>query len=120
VAAPRPAAISPGSRSTLPPTNNAAGSPLRSTSAMAATVSVDTAWRGADGRGATGSPASSHETSAGRMSVATWPGARIAAAMASAASALISAGSADVRTQPDGLRATVSMSESSGASYCRW
>ena len=42
------------------------------------------------------------------------------AATASAASWATASGVAEVRSHPDTLRATVSMSESSGASYCLW
>ncbi len=76
------------------------------------------AGAGAGSRAGTtaGSPPSDQETSAGRMRVATWPGGPVAAVTASAASAPTSAVLAEVRTQPETLRATVSMSDCSWAS----
>ena len=72
------------------------------------------------GGGPAGSAPSPQETSAGRISVATWPGGPLAAATASTASRASSAGLADVLTQGEQLRATVSMSYCSCSSYCRW
>ena len=60
------------------------------------------------------------DTSAGTISVATWPGGPMAAAMASTASRGKSSVVLDVRTQADTLRATVSMSDCSGVSYWVW
>ena len=54
------------------------------------------------------------------MSVATWPGGPNAAATVSAASLPTSSVFADQRMKRDTLRATVSMSDSSCASYCLW
>ena len=54
------------------------------------------------------------------MSVATCPGGPVAAAMASAASRPRSSERCDVRTHEETLRATVSMSDCSCASYFVW
>ena len=61
---------------------------------------------------------SSHDTSAGRTSVATLLGGPRAASTAATASAATSSGRALERYQPDIGRARLSMSLSSGASYC--
>jgi hypothetical protein len=60
--------------------------PERMACAMAATVVVVPAAGAGRGGGGQGTPPSPHDTSAGRISVATWPGRPRAAAMASAAS----------------------------------
>ena len=112
----RLAATSPGSRSATPPSNSTLGSPDRSAFAAATTASSGIAGRDVGGLGRAGSAPSSHETSAGRMSVATWPGGPTAAVTASTASVATSAGVDDERTQLDTLRATVSMSDARGAS----
>ena len=65
-------------------------------------------------------PRSDHDTSAGRIKVATEPGGPTAADSAASASSLRSAVDSDVRTNDDTLRATVSMSDWSCASYRRW
>ncbi len=70
--------------------------------------------------GAAGTPPSLHDTSAGRISVATWPGGPIAAATACAASSPSFSVEPDVRTQVETLRATVSMSDCNCASYLTW
>ena len=70
--------------------------------------------------GATGAAPSLHDTSAGRMRVATWPGGPMAAATASAVVRQRSAVRSGRRIQPDTLRAAVSMSEFSGASSPAW
>ena len=82
----RPAATSPASRTALPPTRSAAGSPERSALAAASTASSATAARRPTAAGGAGSAPSLQLRSAGRTSVATWPGGPSAAATASAAS----------------------------------
>ena len=52
--------------------------------------------------------------------MATWPGGPCAAAIASAASDASASVLCEVRTQLETLRATVSMSDWSCASYWRW
>ena len=52
--------------------------------------------------------------------MATCPGGPVAAATASAASLPTSEVASDRRIQAETLRATVSMSDSSWASYCLW
>ena len=63
-----------------------------------------------------GPAASFQAVSAGRISVAIWPGGSRAACTARAASAPTVAAPVEVRTQPDTGRAKPSMSEVSGAS----
>ncbi len=83
--------------------------------AMAATVASSAAIATGCCGGGAGSAPSPQDTSAGRVSVATWPGRPRAAAMASTLSRQRSA----VRTKPgETLRATVSMSDCNWASYC--
>ena len=128
-AAMRAAARRPGSRSACPPRSKAALPPARPACviawamvwAMACTVASSAASGLGGGGGGQGTPPSPHDTSAGNISVATWPGRPRAAVMASAASWHSAAVLCDVRTKPgDTLRATVSMSLCSCASYCVW
>ena len=79
-----------------------------------------TGARGGTGSAVAGSAPGDQDTSAGRMTVATWPGGDIAAAAASATSAAASALRAHRRTQPDTVPASASMSDSSGASNRLW
>ena len=76
------------------------------------------AARASTGGSGAGPSASSQAASAGRISVAIWPGGAIAAATAAAPSRRDRAAVGEVRTQSDNGRATPSMSEVSGASYC--
>jgi len=87
---------------------------------MAATASASTGVGWAGATGAAGVPPSLQLTSAGRMRVAICAGGPEATATASAASAATSSTEAEVRSHVDTLRATVSMSDSSWASYCLW
>ena len=64
--------------------------------------------------------ASAHDTSAGRISVATCPPSAWAAASARIASAATRRVVPDVWTHPDTVRAMAAMSDSSGASYRAW
>ena len=87
--------------------------------AMAATVASSAAIATGCCGGGAGSAPSPQDTSAGRVSVATWPGRPRAAAMASTLSRQRSAVLLAVRTKPgETLRATVSMSDCNWASYC--
>src|SRR5690606_33052743 len=95
-------------------------SPDRRTLATSSTCPVSTVAGAAGATTAAGSAPSVQDTSAGRISVATCPGGPMAAATASAASLGRAAVLAEVRIQLDTLRATVSMSLSSWASYCLW
>ena len=61
-------------RQAKPPTRNPTGWPLRIAEATVSTAAASTAAGRADTEGCTGSAPSDHDTSAGRMSVATWPG----------------------------------------------
>src|SRR6267142_1280828 len=71
----RPASVRPRSRTARPVSMSMAGSPARSALAHRSIASVPTgAGAATGGTGATPS-ASFHAVSAGRMSVATWPGA---------------------------------------------
>src|SRR5690625_3697214 len=111
-------AISAGSRSARPPSKKATCSSPARISAMALMASSPAAG----GRGGAGGvstwPPSPHDTSAGRISVATWPGGPWAAAMASTASCESSAVVVEVRTKSgETLRAMVSMSDCNWASY---
>ena len=72
------------------------------------------------GIGGAGEAPSFHDTSAGKISVATWPGGPTAAATASAASRPTAAVVPVVLTQLETFRATVSMSDCSWASYWTW
>ena len=119
-AAMRAAATRPGSRSARPPSRSADWPRPRSASAASETAFSEAAGAGAAAGTAAGSAPSDHETSAGRISVATSPGGPWAAAIASAASEARAAVLCDVRTQRDTLRATVSMSDCSCASYWVW
>jgi hypothetical protein len=115
-AATRAAVSRPSSPATTsPPRNKTAGSPAVSTAAISSTTDGATCGAGRTGSGAATSAPSSHETSAGRIRVATVP-VVAAAATASAASVATSAGVSDRRTQPDTVPARASMSDSSGAS----
>ncbi len=112
----RPASASPRSRTARPVSISIAGSPERSACAQRSIVAASTAARaGTAGIGATPS-ASPHAVSAGRIRVATWPGAVRAATMAAAPSAATARELGEVRTQPETGRAMPSMSEVSGAS----
>jgi hypothetical protein len=118
----RLATASPLASRARPPTRSAAGSPERSAAAISSTTLPSTGAPAVDARGAGAptAPPSDHDASAGRISVATEPGGPNAAATAATASAPTSAGDAVRRTQCDTLRATVSMSDSSCASYFLW
>ena len=107
-------------RHAVPPTSMSAGSSERSASAAARKVLSFGMVRGRGVCFGATWPPSLHEMSAGRMSVATWPGGPYAAATASAASAPTSSVLADQRMKVETLRATVSMSDSSCASYGLW
>ena len=87
---------------------------------MSLTTDSDATAAVASVGGAAGAAPSLHDTSAGRISVATWRGGPYAAAIASAASRLSSAVDWEVRTQVEKFRATVSMSDWSCASYWVW
>ncbi len=87
---------------------------------MASMAASSAGGGGATGGNGAGTPPSPQDTSAGRISVATLPGAVIDAATDSAASRHSAAVLAEVRTQVDTLRATVSMSDCSCASYFTW
>ena len=83
----RPRAAARGASPT-PPSRSATGSPERSTLATCSTVSASTGGRRAAGRRRRrGVAPSLHDTSAGRISVATCPGGAVAAATASAVDA---------------------------------
>jgi hypothetical protein len=100
-----------------PPSSSALGSPLRRAWAMRCTVASSAGLAAGAGVAAARSPPSPQDTSAGRISVATWPGRPRAAARASTASRQSSAVRCEVRTKPgETLRATVSMSDCSCAS----
>jgi len=77
---------------------------------------------GAGGAGSTTAPTappSCHDTSAGRISVAIWPGHVFAAATAAAASAPSRGVALPLRTQADTVRANASVSAVNGASNGR-
>jgi hypothetical protein len=71
------------------------------------------------GKGCAGASASSQAVSAGRISVATWPGAALAACTARAPSDATTFAFVLECTQAETGRASPAMSEASGASYCR-
>src|ERR1019366_6432215 len=97
-AAMRPAVANPSPYNAFPPIRIAVGNPDRSMAAARSTAGLD--GSGAVGKtgGAATVPPSLHETSAGTIRVAIWPGAWRAAATASAASLPTLSGAADVRT----------------------
>jgi hypothetical protein len=111
---------SSSARHARPPTKTQAGSPDFNASAISAIAASAGGSACAGARSRPGTPPFDHDTSAGSTSVATWPGGPLATATASAASAPTSSALADHRMNVDTLRATVSMSDSSWASYCLW
>jgi hypothetical protein len=119
-AAMRAAARSDGSRSARPPSSIAVDFLEPSAFATASTVSTEATGGAGGAGGPAGLAPSAHDTSAGKIRVATWPGGPIEAATASTASAASSWVLRDVRTQLDTFRATVSMSDWSWASYLVW
>ena len=118
-AAIRLAASSPGRRSAAPP-SRITQPPAAVAWAASSITGPGTTDGGRDGTGGAGPAPSDHDTSAGRISVATPPGGPRAAATPSAASAATSALRAVRRTQRDTVRASESMSDSSGASNRLW
>jgi len=92
------------------------GSPEPRAFAQRATASALTLARSGAGAVAATPEAAFHAVSAGRISVAIWPGGVEAAVMAAAPSAATLAALCEVRTQFDTGRAMPSMSEVSGAS----
>lgn len=104
----RLAARSPSARRAEPPQSTTTFSPDVSASATSRAGVGEI-----DGAGVAPSP---HEASAGRMSVATSPGGEDAAATASAAARATPDGDSGRCTQVETLRATVAMSDCSGAS----
>lgn len=116
----RAASSSPRWRSAGPASNSREVSPACKASAAARTASAETREGGATGGTGAGPEPSFQAVSPGRISVATWPGGLRAAAIAAAPSAATRRASGEVRTHPEKGRAAVSMSEVSGASYCRW
>jgi len=111
----RAAAWSPRRLKARPPRRRTAGEPPRRSPATALTASSEAAAGGSGCRGSAGS-ASPHWQSWGAISVATWPGALRAVAIAAAPSRGSSSEELLVRTQFDIGRARDSMSEVSGAS----
>src|SRR5207248_3912113 len=95
------------------------GSPERNTRAASATASRDGAAGISAGGTATGPEPSFHAVSAGKIRLAIWPGGVRAAAIAKAPSRAIDIASGEVLTQCEEGRASPSMSEVKGASYCR-
>jgi hypothetical protein len=100
-----------------PPSSSAAGSPEASAFAATSTSCAGTARRcGSPGTGPGAAP-SDHDASAGSSSVATPPA--MAAAIASLASRPTSSGRVQSRIHDETFRATVTMSDPSGASNSR-
>ena len=103
---------------------SAAGSPERSAPGPPPSTALgrcDRAGRAAPPAGRpAAADASDHDTSAGRIRVATAPGGPAAAATASTASAPTSRSKRRCGTTTETVRATVSMSDWSGASKRRW
>src|SRR5262249_1805084 len=112
----RLAASRPGRSSAAPPSIITHGSPLLSAVAADSIVWPGTGDGARAATGGAGSAPSDQETSAGRTSVAMLPGGRSEAAIASAASAPMSAERAGRLTQQDTAPARASISDSSGAS----
>ncbi len=112
----RPARSSPSWRKARPVTSKRHGSPERNTRAASATASGDTGAGGAAGGTSTGPEPSFHAVSAGRISIAIWPGGVRAAAIAAAPSAATERASGEVLTQRENGFAAVSISVVSGAS----
>ena len=121
VLAMRLASTSASARQARPPTNRRGGLvALEDRRQLGHERGVDGGRRGRLRTTGAGSPPSDQLTSAGRIRVATWPGGPTAAATASAASVATALVLSEKRIQLDTLRATVSMSLSSWASYCLW
>jgi hypothetical protein len=97
----RPASRSPSSRKARPVIKIIAGSFLRSTSATRLIVAVSTGAGPDNGGSGAGWPPSFQAQSAGKISVAIWPGGVRAAAIAAAASAPTQAAVSAERTQPE-------------------
>jgi hypothetical protein len=115
-AAMRPAHASERSVRPSPPSSSSEPAPCASSRADSTMRSGDTR-SGGRRAGVTATPSASFQAvSAGRISVATWPGACRAAAIAAAPSCATVRDDADVRTQCETGRAMPSMSEVSGAS----
>ncbi len=114
-----PASSSPSARTARPVRRIRVGSPERNTRAASWTASRDGAAGITGGGTATGPEPSFHAVSAGRIRLAIWPGGVRAAAIAAAPSLAIDIASGEVLTQCELGRASPSMSEVNGASYCR-
>ena len=114
-----PASANPSARTARPVRRISVGSPERSTRAASATDSRDGAAGFSAGGTGIGPEPSFHAVSAGRMRLAIWPGGVRAAAIAAAPSLAIAIASGEVLTQCEEGRASPSMSEVNGASYCR-
>ena len=119
-AAIRAAASSDDRRITDPPSKRATGSPERSTLMTCSMASASTVARARSASAAAGVAPSLHDTSAGRISVATWPGGAVASNTASAVTRHRSAVCSGRPIHGDTLRAAVSMSDASGASKRAW
>src|SRR5262249_58761581 len=90
------------------------------TRAASPTASAEGGVGRAGGGTFAGPDPSFHAVSAGRINVAILPGGWRAAAIANAPSPAIALASGEVLTQCEFGRASPSMSEAKGASYCRW
>ncbi len=113
------AACSAAGRSAAPASTSTAGSPPRSTPATSPTTCGAARGRAGAGSFSAITPPSFQAVSAGRISVAIWPGCSIAACTAAAASAPTVAALVAVRTQAETPRAQPSVSAVSGASSGR-
>ena len=92
--------------------------PPAKASTSSATSSGDGTRAGSGSIGWCGPSASSQQTSAGRISVATWLGEASEAATVAAASAATSSGVVERRTHPEHAWATASMSDSGRRTAC--
>ena len=114
------ASASPSSCSAAPPSNSTTPvPPRRSTSAASSIWFGEAVGVGRRGNASATTPPSFHDVSDGRISVATWPGATIAACTAAAASAPTVFTSIAVRTHGPTPRAQPSVSAVNGASSGR-
>ena len=116
----RPASARPSARTARSVSMSMAGSPERRILAQRAITSSLTRVRAIAGATAATPSASFHAVSAGKMSVAIWPGGVRAAAMAAAPSAAMARAFGEVRTHAETGRAMPSMSEVRGASCLMW
>src|ERR1700712_2929159 len=110
-AAIRPKSAGPSPRSGAPRASTTHFPPLVRILAARSTAPEEGRGRVTSPSGRTRSPAGPHAASAGRINVATWPGARRASLTALATSRPTLSEDVDVLTQPETVRAIPSISD---------